>query len=297
MMPGVRLDQLGRDAHPVARAPRAALEHVAHAELAPDLLHRHGAPLVGEARIAGDDEEPAILRQRRDQVLAEPIGEVFLIRVLAHVGERQHGDRRPIGQRQGALAQFRHRQRRLQRPVDRVDVDRPRDVLEAVLAARRAAEGHLVLDLLAHRRRDADLLGLGQSLQPRRDVDAVAEQIAAARHHVAQIEADPEHHLPVLGEVAIAARGHALDRHRAAHRLHRAGELGHDPVAGEIEDPALVLGDECRDHLLVGRQRLDGAVLVQRHQPAVADDVRRQDDGETAIGFHDGHRRDPDCEA
>ena len=114
------------------------------------------------------------------------------------------------------------------------------------------------LDLLAHRRRDADLLGLGQSLQPRRDIDAVAEQIVAARHHVAQIEADPELDLPILGEIAIAARGHALDRHRAAHRLHRARELGHDAVAGEIEDPAVVLGHERRDHLLVGRQRLDG---------------------------------------
>ena len=65
MMAGVRLDQLGRDAHPVARAPRAALDHVADAELAPDLLDRYRPPLVGEARVAGDDEEPAILRQRR----------------------------------------------------------------------------------------------------------------------------------------------------------------------------------------------------------------------------------------
>ncbi len=81
--------------------------------------------------------------------------------------------------------------------------------------------------------------GSAKRLQPRRDIDAVAEQIVAARHHVAQIEADPEHDLPILGEVAVAARGHALDRHRAAHRLHRAGELGHDAVAGEIEDPAL----------------------------------------------------------
>jgi hypothetical protein len=47
---------------------------------------------------------------------------------------------------------------------------------------------------------------------------------------------------------------------------------------------------------LIGRQRLDGPVLVQRHQSAVADDVSRQDDGETAIGFDDSHQRDPDSE-
>ena len=166
-----------------------------------------------------------------------------------------------------------------------------------MLATRCTGERHLALDLLAHSGRNADLFGLGMCLQARRDVDTVAEQIVTARHHVAQIEADPELHPPVLRQVAIAARGHALDRHRAAHRLHRAGELGHDPVAGEIEDPALVLGHQCGDDLLVGRQRLNGPVLVQRHQPAVADDVRRKDDRETTIGFLDRHRYDLDSEA
>ena len=47
VVPGLGLDQLGGHAEPVARPAGAALEHVAHAELAPDLLDRHGAALVG----------------------------------------------------------------------------------------------------------------------------------------------------------------------------------------------------------------------------------------------------------
>ena len=51
-----RVDQLTGDAHAVARFAHAALKHVAHAQFAADLLHVDGLTLVGETRIAGDDE-------------------------------------------------------------------------------------------------------------------------------------------------------------------------------------------------------------------------------------------------
>lgn len=44
----------------------AALEHVAHAQLAADLLDVDSAALVGEARIAGDDDQPTDPRQPGD---------------------------------------------------------------------------------------------------------------------------------------------------------------------------------------------------------------------------------------
>ena len=56
--------------------------------------------LVDEGRVARDDEEPAQLRQRGDDVLADAVGEIILLRLAAHVGEGQHGDRGPVGQRQ-----------------------------------------------------------------------------------------------------------------------------------------------------------------------------------------------------
>ncbi|MEY9551531.1 hypothetical protein ABIF67_005596 [Bradyrhizobium japonicum] len=106
MAAGRDVVELRRDAQAIAAAPHAAFEHIADAELARDFVHVHGAALVDEGRVAGDDEEPAQLRQRRDDVLADAVGEIVLLAVAAHIGEGQHGDRGTVGQRE-------RRQRRL----------------------------------------------------------------------------------------------------------------------------------------------------------------------------------------
>ena len=82
----------------------AALDHVADAEFFGDLLHMDGFALVDEGRVARDHEEPAQLGQRGDDVLADAVGEIVLLRIAAHVGEGKHGDGRPVGQRQGRRA-------------------------------------------------------------------------------------------------------------------------------------------------------------------------------------------------
>jgi hypothetical protein len=53
------LDELGRDAHAIARFAHAPLEDVTHTQFAADLLDIDRAALVGEAGVARDDEEPA----------------------------------------------------------------------------------------------------------------------------------------------------------------------------------------------------------------------------------------------
>src|SRR5262249_15026640 len=59
MRPGCRLDQLPGDADAAAGLAHRAFQHVSDAELASDLLHIDRLTLVTEARIAGDDEQPA----------------------------------------------------------------------------------------------------------------------------------------------------------------------------------------------------------------------------------------------
>ncbi len=76
-----RVDQLGGNAHPVGRLAHASLEHVLDAELARDPLHVDCLALVGERRVARDDEEPAEARQRGDNVLGDAVGEVLLLGV------------------------------------------------------------------------------------------------------------------------------------------------------------------------------------------------------------------------
>ena len=96
---GRGVDKLGSDADAVAGAANAALQHVARAKLAPDLPHVDGLALVPEARVAGDDEQLGEPRQLCDDVLGDAVAEVFLIRVAAHAGEGENGDRRPFSRR------------------------------------------------------------------------------------------------------------------------------------------------------------------------------------------------------
>ncbi len=91
------IDQLRGNAHTITALAHAALQHVAHAQFAGDALNVDRLALVGERRIARDDEEPAQLRQTSDDVLGNAVGEIFLLGVATHIGERQHGDRGPIG--------------------------------------------------------------------------------------------------------------------------------------------------------------------------------------------------------
>jgi hypothetical protein len=69
MRAGGRVDQLSGNAHPLAGPANRAFEHVANAELAPDLLHVDALCFVCKTRIAGEDEEPADARKRGNDFL------------------------------------------------------------------------------------------------------------------------------------------------------------------------------------------------------------------------------------
>ncbi len=88
MRAGHRVDQLADNAHATAGLAHRAFEHVPNAEFAADLLHVDRLALVREARIAGDDEEPADAGERGDDLLDHAVGEIFLLRIAAQIGER-----------------------------------------------------------------------------------------------------------------------------------------------------------------------------------------------------------------
>src|SRR6202030_3228259 len=69
-------------------------------ELVGDLLQVDRFALVDERGIARDDEKPAQLRQRGDDVLADAVGKIVLRRIVGHIGEGQYGDGWPVRQRQ-----------------------------------------------------------------------------------------------------------------------------------------------------------------------------------------------------
>ena len=90
---------------------------------------------------------------------------------------------------------LRQRPGRLQRTISQIHpeyIDRPGDVLDLLRAEVLEGEAQLVEDLVAHDAADADAAGFGQRLQPRRDVDAIAEDVVAVDDDVADIDADAE---------------------------------------------------------------------------------------------------------
>ena len=89
---GCGVDQLGADADAFAGAANAALQHVAHSELAPDLSDIRRLALVLEAGITRDDEQLAEPRELRDDVLDDAVGQVLLLGIGAQIGEREDGD-------------------------------------------------------------------------------------------------------------------------------------------------------------------------------------------------------------
>src|SRR6266851_5603369 len=67
----------------------------------------------------------------------------------------------------------------------------PSNVLHFLLASILVAQRELVSYLLIDSTGDADAARVGEALQPCRDVDAIAVNLLAIDHHVAEIDTDP----------------------------------------------------------------------------------------------------------
>ena len=170
-------------------------------------------------------------------------------------------------------------------PIDFEGLHRLRDVLQALAAEPDKRRRQLCADLVAHRGGDADAAWFGQGLQPRRDVDAVAEQVLPIDYHVAEMHADTELHAFARGALRIFRGDRLLHRQRAFDGIDRAGEIGEHAVAGRGEDPAAIIGDQPVEDRARGAQRPQRADLVLLHQLAVADDIGREDRGELAFDY------------
>ena len=100
MRSGARVDQLTGYADPIGALAHRTLEHIPNTQFAAEPLHIDVLPLVGEARIAGDDGKPADPREGGGDLLDHPVGEILLLQVTAEIVERQDRQRRLLRHRQ-----------------------------------------------------------------------------------------------------------------------------------------------------------------------------------------------------
>src|SRR5258708_5117619 len=275
------IDQLASYADAVAGFAYASFQNVADAQISGHLLDVDRFSLEREAGVSCDDKKLLVTRERRDDFLHHPVREVFLLRVTAHILERQHGDVRLVGKRERLFGvNGRARNIRDSNPSilrsSCVDAHEAVDVFQFPLAD--AVEGELGLApyLLEGIGRKIDAPRLALILDPCRHVDAVTENIISVDDDVSDIDPYAKNDMR-LGTCSVSLCHLFLNRHRASDRIDGAGELDHHTVAGCLNDAPLMRSD-CRiNHLAAMRlQCLQRADLVGAHKSAVASNIGHQ---------------------
>src|SRR5271166_2540200 len=102
--------------------------------------------------------------------------------------------------------------------VDIIDceyLDRFGDVFQFLQTEGSETESKLSADLIINGPRYRDAAGLADALEPRRDVDPLAQYIVAVDQHVAEMDADAIDDSPRLRRIDVALDHHVLDRNRA----------------------------------------------------------------------------------
>jgi hypothetical protein len=87
----------------------------------------------------------------------------------------------------------------------------------------------LVADMIAYRLGHGNAARPGDALQPRGNVDPVAEQIVIADDHVAEVDADAQLDPAVVRDVLVAGSHAALDRRGTFDRTDHARNAARMP--------------------------------------------------------------------
>jgi hypothetical protein len=146
---------------------------------------------------------------------------------------------------------------------------------------------HLIVDIA----RDHNATRLGERLQPRRHVDAVAIDIVVIADDVADIDSNAELDAALGRYLDIALDHPALNVDGATNGVDDADKFHQHPVAGGLDDPTPVLGDFGINQFLAMRLQLSkGSLFVNAHQLAVASNVGRQNRGKPPVNASLNHK-------
>ena len=126
--------------------------------------------------------------------------------------------------------------------VDDCSSDGTRDILQALLAGIDKVGRHLALHLSPDVLGNRDAAGLGDALDPRRDVDAIAKDILAVDDDVAYIDPDPKPDGIGFGTTGVVSPKLSLDFNSAGDGVHRACEFNECAVAHELDDTTRIGG-------------------------------------------------------
>jgi hypothetical protein len=136
---------------------------------------------------------------------------------------------------------------------------------------------------VAHGAGHADAARGREALEPSRDIDAVAEQVAVALDHVADRQAHAELEPTGGRDRGVQRRDVGLHGDGGPKRLDGRIELAHDRVAGRVEDAAARVPDHAIEDRARSRQQGERLLLGLGDQARISGDVGRQDRGDLAL--------------
>src|SRR5215469_3013257 len=171
--------------------------------------------------------------------------------------------------------------------VPTTGLEGPGCVLYLLLTHILECEVELVAHLIAHDPADADPARLGQSFEPRCDIDSVSVDIAPVFDDVAEIDPHTEFKAAIWRHIGISLCHFALYFNRATHRIDDTGKFEEQAVAGSFDDATVMLLDLGIGQFAPDRlEACKGAFFVLTHQPRVACYIGGEDGGETAALAH-----------
>jgi hypothetical protein len=116
------------------------------------------------------------------------------------------------------------------------------DVLDLLFAEIVEGEGQSIANVVVDGIGDEHAARLGERLQPRRDIDPVAEDVLVFGNNVPEIYANAELD-PLRRRGRPVALGHpALHLGSTSHGIDHALELSQETVPGGLDDPTMVFG-------------------------------------------------------
>ena len=141
---------------------------------------------------------------------------------------------------------------------------------------------HPKLDEIAHGTRHGDAARLGQGLDARGQVHAVAEDVLVlvVDDDFAEMDADAEQHALLLAQGLIEARHPFLDVDRGGYRRHGGAEFGQHGIACGAHEATAAGIDRRTPDLGLGRLEMaEGACLRAFHHPGEPGEVGMDDGG------------------
>jgi hypothetical protein len=162
--------------------------------------------------------------------------------------------------------------------------DRVRNVLEPVLARVGNRNFELTADLPVGIFREADAARGCNLLEPRGNVDAVAEHIALFDDDVANVDADAELDATLARKGGVALCHPVLHGNRAGDCFDDRRKRKQEAVTDGLDDLPIVRGNERINQLRAVRfQRQQRAFLVRAHEARIAHHVGGNDGSEVTL--------------